>query len=103
MADIAFECPSCSQALEAPDECAGQVIQCPACEQEITVPAAPAAEEAAPLSVLGALDSEPEESAAPPAEGGCPGCGAELAEGAAICIQCGLNIKTGEKINTDLG
>ena len=30
----------------------------------------------------------------------CPGCGSPLAEGAVICVKCGLNLKTGKKLQT---
>ena len=37
MADIKFNCPSCSQSLEASKEMVGQIIECPSCNQTITV------------------------------------------------------------------
>ncbi|MBI1369651.1 MAG: zinc-ribbon domain-containing protein [Planctomycetes bacterium] len=36
-------------------------------------------------------------------EGGCPSCGAPLADGAVICIQCGFNVKAGKKLGTEKG
>lgn len=38
MPDIHFECPKCSQALDAPEELATQLIDCPACKETIEVP-----------------------------------------------------------------
>jgi hypothetical protein len=32
--------------------------------------------------------------------GGCAGCGAALADGAVVCIKCGMNQKTGKKLGT---
>lgn len=38
MADINFDCPLCSQNLDAPDDMAGLFIECPACMKIIKVP-----------------------------------------------------------------
>ncbi len=38
MPDIHFECPKCSQTLDAPEELATQLINCPACKETIEVP-----------------------------------------------------------------
>src|SRR6185503_7594593 len=42
MAEFKFNCPSCSQKIQATSEWAGHTIQCPACQQNIQVPASPA-------------------------------------------------------------
>ena len=38
MPDIHFECPKCSQAIDAPQEMAAQLIDCPSCKEVIEVP-----------------------------------------------------------------
>ena len=38
MPDIHFECPKCSQTLDAPEELATQLIDCPNCKETIEVP-----------------------------------------------------------------
>ena len=38
MSDIHFLCPKCSQAIDAPDELAGQLVDCPTCKETIEVP-----------------------------------------------------------------
>jgi len=38
MPDIHFECPKCSQTLDAPEELAAQLIDCPTCKETIEVP-----------------------------------------------------------------
>jgi type VI secretion system protein VasI len=38
MSDIRFNCPSCNQSIEAPEELASQLIDCPTCKQTIEVP-----------------------------------------------------------------
>lgn len=38
MSDIKFNCPACSQSLEAPTEMAGQLIDCPSCKKPMEIP-----------------------------------------------------------------
>ncbi|OGV70251.1 MAG: hypothetical protein A2283_00325 [Lentisphaerae bacterium RIFOXYA12_FULL_48_11] len=82
MPDISFNCPLCSQQLEAPEEYAGQVIECPACQKEITVPAPQPVQKKATGNK-------------------CPGCGTALEEGVVLCMKCGFHTKLGKKIATD--
>ena len=39
MVEIHFECPSCAQSINAPQELANQLIECPTCKNTIEVPA----------------------------------------------------------------
>ncbi|MHC4199529.1 MAG: hypothetical protein ACYSU0_06020 [Planctomycetota bacterium] len=39
------------------------------------------------------------EAAGAPAVGACPECGSPLDPGAVLCVQCGLNLQTGEKVS----
>jgi uncharacterized RDD family membrane protein YckC len=41
--EVKFNCPHCSQKIDAPPEYAGAVINCPVCQKELQVPAAPSA------------------------------------------------------------
>lgn len=72
----------CKQQLEAPGEYANQVIECPACQKAITVPGQKPVQQKASGNK-------------------CPGCGAVLAEGVVLCMQCGFHTKLGKKIATD--
>jgi len=38
MPDINFDCPSCGQNLEAPEDMAGDVVDCPSCQKPLKVP-----------------------------------------------------------------
>ena len=78
---IEVQC-ACGQSLQADDESAGMAAECPYCGSDVMIPAAhvqPAARAGAP---------------------GCPGCGTSLEPGAVLCIQCGLNLVTGERLST---
>ena len=74
-----FSCRKCGHTVSAPDDAAGKRGQCPKCGEVFTIPA--------PAGTEGPQ--------------GCPGCGAQVAEGAVICVQCGLNLRTGAKLETD--
>jgi hypothetical protein len=39
MTEIHFECPKCSQSIDAPHEMASQLVDCPTCKETIEVPA----------------------------------------------------------------
>ena len=101
MAEITFSCPGCRQELEAPEEMAGEIVECPNCQKQITIPKPQKA--AGKISVAAALASK----AAPAASAGksgnkCPECGADMMPGSVLCIQCGFNVKLGQKMTTEL-
>jgi hypothetical protein len=54
MPDIHFECPKCTQSIDAPEELANQLIECPICKETIEVPVRSRRESAVvQLSTLG--------------------------------------------------
>ncbi len=124
---IAFTCPSCGRELKLQDEAAGKRGRCPHCKSVITVPETnlsqddlieiipieppkpaqppaplPVARQAPTEPVVQSEPLKPPEPPKPPAseEKSCPGCGKPIADGAVICINCGLNLKTGQKLQT---
>ena len=114
---IEFACPTCGKVLKLRDEAAGKKGRCPYCKEVITVPEASLAQddliEIVPADapkkppVLPPRPPKPSVStpappAAPPAEATkpCPDCGKPLGEKAVICVNCGLNLKTGKKLQT---
>ncbi len=96
---LVVTCDACNKRLKAPERLAGKRVRCK-CGAPMTVPSpAPATldlvePEAMDLSLL----------AEGHAVGGtqCPGCGAELAEGAALCVGCGFNRKTGQRMHVQV-
>jgi ribosomal protein L40E len=75
-----IQCPSCQSNLvvEAdPGEWAGQTIECPDCHAAIAIPSA------------GGTPSQ------------CPSCNADLAEDAVVCVACGYDLRTGQKISLE--
>ena len=81
MSKIAFKCSSCGHSLSVDAAYAGKKCKCPRCSKVILIPAAEAAEPASAGSAEG-----------------CPGCGRPVAPGQVICVNCGLNLKTGERM-----
>lgn len=94
MSDFVFECPHCRQHLECPVDMAGETLACPACNGEIRIPAPEPSEPTASATAAPA----PKAPAAV-----CRSCKAPLEPGAVLCIQCGTNQKTGQKLRTQLG
>lgn len=109
---IKVVCPKCKKALSAPDGMAGKKVKCPGCQAVMDVPAGIqafqgetklAAKPAAPPAA-GAKTAVPGPPT-PPAKGGnaCPKCKKSLPADAIICVECGINIRTGDKFNTSIG
>ena len=80
MSDVKFSCPACSQHIRCDDSLGGTQVECPACRAPMIVPGA------------GAVPPPP----APVA--GCPACGKPVAADAVICTECGMNLRTGERM-----
>ena len=114
---IEFTCPTCQKVLKLRDEAAGKTGKCPFCKSVITVPASALADDDmieivpanAPKSPVASPPKPPRPvppPVTPPPAGAqsatkpCPGCGKELPEKAVICVGCGLNLKTGKKLQT---
>lgn len=76
--------PDCRKAYAIASELAGKKVRCRACGQVFRTPASQEPVEAEP-------------------GGSCPECGAAMADGAIICVSCGVNVKSGEKIQTEIG
>lgn len=78
---IQWNCQTCDHEMAAPGELEGQKVQCAECQDYVTVPVI--------MSALKHRDLPK-----------CPGCGADIKLDDVLCINCGLNLKTGEKIKS---
>jgi hypothetical protein len=98
----------CGKRLKAKDELAGRTVKCPNCQQPLKIPAsqAPAAP-IAPTPVAPAGDGFADlfDDVGMTHQGGptCPTCKAGVPEGAVICIHCGFNLETGQRLRTNIG
>ncbi|MEX2214587.1 MAG: hypothetical protein WD768_10690 [Phycisphaeraceae bacterium] len=104
-------CPSCGKKYRVKPEMAGKRVKC-GCGAAIQVPAAASAkddggfmldmlDEAAARSTKADSQraaSRAQDKPAKAAAKTCPSCKATVSPGAAICIQCGTNLKTGAKV-----
>ena len=111
---IELTCPACGQTLKLKEEAAGKRGRCPKCQAVITVPAGSAAQSTedhgprpepappTPSSVTPPVPASPARPA-PLHQGTCPSCGGGLAPVAVICVNCGLNLRTGQKLQTMFG
>lgn len=102
---ITAECGACHKRFKAPDKLAGKRVKCPQCGGVIQVPAPQA-----PIVEKPAVASRPAEGQVPksaaaapvpvPAQAArqCSSCGAALAAKAVLCVSCGLDLRTGQKV-----
>jgi hypothetical protein len=99
---IAFCCDACGRTLRANDGSQGNAVKCPACQASTVVP-----EEL--LFAEGIVDSRPVLPLSGPAPAGgitttppdCPACGKALSPGAVLCIECGFDLRTGDRRKTE--
>lgn len=81
------------------DELAGKRIKCPKCQAILTVPAA-----GAPAASPGkALSSLLDDAGMRAGIRRCPGCSAEMAEAAVICMMCGYDTRLGHRLKMRVG
>jgi hypothetical protein len=98
---IVVECGSCHQRFRAKDTLAGKAVKCPRCGGAIQVPmsASETPEEDAG-DVYGVAAEAPQVPG--PAAGGtvrhCPSCHQAMPPDAVICVGCGLDLRTGRKL-----
>jgi poly(3-hydroxybutyrate) depolymerase/ribosomal protein S27E len=79
---IRIECDQCGKSLQVNDELANKRCKCPGCGKILLVP---------------------EQGAAPMSEGAaCPSCGSPVTAQQVICTNCGLDLRTGERLTTSL-
>jgi len=105
-------CPGCSKGYRWTDDMVGKTVSCKNCDTRFEVPAQPG--QGIDLSSrqddiyeldLGedeAHPNDPEPLAAPANEGHCPSCNNNINEGAVICMNCGFNLRDGEKVQTQV-
>ena len=84
----------CNKTFQVPDELAGKRIKCGKCGRPHRVPVA-SPSSSPEGGVFGMLD---ESEIAPQPRPTCPSCQRKLKPGAVICVDCGVNVHTGEKL-----
>ena len=117
-----YVCQDCDKKFRSEDDTPQEGLMCPKCggrlwpltkdeKQAESKPPAPEPRDPTTVPEKAEEDERPEEPSQPSAPeepaaaagaASCPSCGAEMAEGAVICVQCGLNVKTGEKLETQV-
>ena len=119
---IAIQC-RCGKSLSVRDELAGKAVKCPGCSQPVRVPAAGSSAAAKPgaakPSAAKPVAARPAASSATAARSSmddlfaeegldrqvasiCPACNAEMAAGMVMCMKCGFNQQTGERMQAHL-
>lgn len=86
---------ACGQSFSAKDHLAGKTVRCPKCQQPLTV------SQGSPAPAGGLADLLDEGGVVGASMHGqqpCPGCKAPMTPGTVICVQCGYNLKVGQKM-----
>lgn len=106
---------ACGAAFNAKDELAGKTVKCPKCTQPLRIPtpggqvvspqAAPQAgpvqrSAPAPASNIPSIFDEAGIEAAPQGVPICPSCHKPIRPGTILCVNCGFNMQTGRKLQT---
>lgn len=98
---------TCGQTFKAKDHLAGKRVRCPKCSSPLVIPA-PETDELtleAPVDVpkYNPLDDILKEEGVKEAHAGpsCPNCTEPISPTAVICVQCGFNLQTGEKVSAN--
>lgn len=98
---------TCGQTFKAKDELAGKRVRCPKCSQPLIIPAPElddlkleAPVERPKYNPLDDLLAEEGVKSAPTGPV-CPSCSEPVSPTAVLCVQCGFNLQTGEKIHAE--
>lgn len=108
MPEEQFPCPQCSTPLRWSKETAGVEVRCASCTSVVRVPDLPASNEPvesydldlsedADTNDYGLADDLP---ASVNHGGKCPKCNSKLADNVVICVNCGIDLRTGEPLST---
>lgn len=107
----------CGAQFTAKDALAGKAVKCPKCSQPLRIPSPPAQQQqsqqlspqqpqqpqlpAAPAGGLGGLlDDIGFEAPSAPTGPKCPSCGEPVPPNAIICVKCGFNSESGQRMHT---
>jgi len=85
---INFDCPQCGQNIDADADMRGQSLPCPTCGGDLDIPGTPPSR-------------EPPQSGQTTLRKRCHGCGSLCPPDTVICVECGYNFNTREKIDTE--
>ena len=85
-----FNCPTCGKSYRWKPEMAGRSAKC-GCGGKLVVPGE------RPATVPASTTDAP--TAKPQAASSCPSCAKPLVTGAVLCVNCGYNLKTGQKLS----
>lgn len=104
----------CGQSFAAKDEMAGKTVRCPKCKQPLKIPGPGGARRPGPTAAQphasqpaapagGGMDDLFDEIGLAPAEPvtagpRCPSCGKGLPPHAILCVHCGFNLQTGQRV-----
>ncbi len=93
----------CGKQLTAKDEFAGKRVKCPGCGGPLLIPRPQAQQASASADAANEMSDLLDDAGVRTGIARCPGCGAELAEEAVLCVLCGYDLRRGHRIKTRVG
>ena len=96
-----FNCTDCGRQYAWKLQLAGKKVKCKCGHTMVVPPGLPEDElglAVPPPAPEAAVSPEPDLSLSVP----CPACGQELAAGSVLCVNCGYNLETGQRLGTQL-
>lgn len=99
---IKFKCTKCDNVLTVPDNLAGKQGKCPKCQTALRVPmpkTAGATAQAAPAFDPRMNDLLNEVGVVQKTGPVCPNCQNDVKPGVVICVSCGFNLQTGQRMS----
>lgn len=108
-------CPGCGKGYKWDTHLVGRAVECRQCTVRFEVPNAPGSPGLrldSPVTDDGTYELDlgederhpdaPEPVAVPANDGKCPACNNKISDRAVICLNCGFNLKQGERIQTSV-
>ncbi len=108
-------CPGCGKGYRWDTQLVGRAVECRKCGARFEVPDAPGLPGIrldTPVTDDGTYELDlgederhpdaPEPVAVPANDGKCPACNSKISDRAVICLNCGFNLKQGERIQTSV-
>jgi hypothetical protein len=90
---ITFACPACGRQLNVADNAGGKRARCPECGQVASMASAQITATAATENGVTAQSGSDNDRR-------CPECGREWPQDTVVCVACGYNFRTGNRLRT---
>ncbi len=96
------KCGSCQKKLKAHEKLAGKKVKCPGCGAVLKIPQPGSTATAASSAASSAASQREDIPLQEPKESTCPSCRKPLSPSAVLCVDCGYDLRSGRKLQTEI-